>query len=104
MPKTSSIHSSVSIEHRLVTDTDTWRQTQGHVLVPALTVFIVKFPVIVVVVYVATSLLNKGDYILCLYKVPFVYDRLGPCFRFVHICIYLYLYCCVFVLLPFLRE
>ena len=73
-------------------------------LVPALTVFIVKFPVIVVVVYVATSLLNKGDYILCLYKVPFAYDRLGPCFRSVHICIYLYLYCCVFVLLPFLRE
>jgi len=30
MPKTSSIRLAVSIEHRLVTDTDTDRQTQAH--------------------------------------------------------------------------
>ena len=55
--------------------------------------------------YIATSLVNKDDYVLILqYKVSFSYDRLRPCFRFVYICIYLYLYCCVFVLLPFLGE
>ena len=55
---------------------------------------IVKFPVIVVVVYVATSLVNKDDYIIVLvlqHKVSFTHDRLGRCFRFVLI------YACIVV-------
>ena len=68
--------------------------------------FIVKFPV-TVVVYVATSLVNTDVYIIFImppilqYKVSFTYDRLGRCFRFV------YIYACItlfFVLLPFLGE
>ena len=62
--------------------------------------FIVKFPVIVVVVYVATGLVNRDDYIMCilLYKVPFTHDRLDRCFRFVYVyaCIAVFLCCCRF--------
>jgi len=55
--------------------------------------FIVKFPVRpIVVLYVATSLVNKDEYIIYYayilqYKVSFTYDydRLGRCFRFVYI-------------------
>jgi len=46
------------------------------------------FPVIVVA-YVATSLVNKDEYIIYYpkfqYKVLFTYDRLGRRFRFVYI-------------------
>jgi len=58
-------------------------------------VIILKFPVIVVVVYVATSLVNKDDYIIyCAvlqHKVSFTHDRLGRCFRVVLI------YACIVV-------
>ena len=46
--------------------------------------------------YIATSLVNKDDYVLILqYKVSFSYDRLGRCFRFVYIyaCIAVFLCC-----------
>ena len=61
--------------------------------------------IVVVVTYVATSLVNKDDNIIIMlilqYKVSFTYDRIGPCLRF---CLYLCLYCGVFALLPFLDE
>jgi len=68
-------------------------------------VLIVKLPVIVVVVYVATTLVNKDEYIIYYaytsVQVSFSYDRLARCVRFV------YIYACIavfFMLLPFLVE
>jgi len=68
-------------------------------------VLIVKLPVIVVVVYVATTLVNKDEYIIYYaytsVQVSFSHDRLGRCVRFV------YIYACIavfFMLLPFLVE
>jgi len=55
--------------------------------------------IVVVVTYVATSLVNKDDNIIIMlilqYKVSFTYDRIGPCLRFVYIyaCIAVFLRC-----------
>ena len=66
--------------------------------------FIAKFAVIILAVYVATSLVNKDEYIIYYAYTSaqsvITFDRLGSFFRFVyiHACILL----CFFVLLPFL--
>jgi len=60
-------------------------------------VFLVKFPVIVVV-YVATSLVNTDEYTIyyaydSVYKVPFNYGRCFP-FVYIYACTAVFLCCC----------